>query len=259
MDATFFWFVAWLLILWILEGFQPARAWLASRTKRLFVHGMISLINSLIMHFLVMAWLFFFLGFVREKGWGLSTLLGLQGTAEIAATVILFDALEYGWHRFNHRIPFLWRFHRAHHLDIELDVTTAFRFHAGELLLSGVIKTFWILCWGPSITGFLAYHTCLVAFNQFHHSNIRLPDGLERWLRYIHITPRIHTSHHTVTQRSRDANFCVIFSLWDRVFGSYAEPDEEEMKTLGLNEGREVSLSLKAFFLSPFKNYEKTN
>lgn len=250
-------FLSIFLLMLSFESFWPKRIWETPRVKRLFIHVLISFLNTLLTRFAVFTPLFFWLHFVRENGWGLSSFLGLQGTHEIIVTLVLFDCLEYWWHRFNHRIPFLWRFHRAHHIDTHLDVTTSLRFHPGELLLSGIVKFFWILFWGPSLWGFVIYGTALVAFAQFHHSNIDLPKKIERIVRLIHITPRLHTSHHTVTLRTRDANYCIIFSIWDRLFKSFQEPDAEEMKLLGLDRGRSNYLSMWTFFKSPFIDYEK--
>ncbi len=212
----------------------------------------ISLFNTLLTRLLVAAPLLGWLHFVTDKGWGLAHLLGLKGVAEIAATFVVFDALDYWWHRFNHQWPFLWRFHRAHHMDTHVDVTTALRFHTGELILSGLAKTVWILLWGPTLVGFIIFEAGITAFSQFHHSNIDFPDRIQRVLRELIMTPRVHTSHHTVTIRTRDANYATVFSVWDRIFESFREPDFKEMRLLGLEEGRKNYLSIINFLKTPF-------
>lgn len=234
------------------ESVWPKRQWETIRAKRIGIHLGISFFNTLLTRILVVAPLVAWLGFVEDKGWGLARAIGLQGAAEIAATFIVFDALDYWWHRFNHRWPFLWRFHRAHHIDTHVDVTTALRFHTGELILSGLAKLVWILLWGPTLLGFIIFEAGITAFSQFHHSNIDFPQAFQKVLRKLIMTPRVHASHHTVTIRTRDANYATIFSIWDRIFGSLREPDFNEMRLLGLKEGRENYLSIPAFLKTPF-------
>ncbi len=234
------------------ESLWPKRRWETSRVKRLGAHLGVSLFNTLLTRFLVVLPLLLWLQFVEEKGWGLARFFGLGGVAEAAATFVVFDAFDYGWHRLNHRWPLLWRFHRAHHMDTHVDVTTALRFHTGELIFSGIAKFFWILFWGPSAAAFIIAEAAVTAFSEFHHSNIDFPDRIQKVLREFIMTPRVHTSHHTVTIRTRDANYATIFSVWDRLFGSFREPDWSEMRLLGLEEGRQNYLSIPAFLKAPF-------
>ena len=233
------------------ESVRPARSWPVSRTKRWIFHFGVSLFNTFLTRLVTGAPLLFLINFMETKKWGLSRVLGLDGLAEVMATIVLFDMLDYGWHRLNHQVPFFWRFHKAHHMDTEVDVTTSLRFHPGELLLSCGAKALWILFWGPSLTAFILFEAAITAYSQFHHSNIDFPEAIEKKLRWLHMTPRLHASHHTVTLRSRDANFSTIFLIWDKLFGSFEEADYEEIKQLGLTEGRGTYLSAKEFLLTP--------
>ena len=171
----------------------------------------------------------------------------------IIASVIVLDLFDYVWHRLNHRVGTLWRFHKVHHVDTHVDVTTALRFHPGELFISAFAKALWIVIWGPSLWGFAAFEISISLAAQFHHSNIDFPRPVERVLRLFIVTPRFHTSHHTVARRTGDANFATIFILWDRIFGTYREPDDREMQTLGLPEGRDDYLSFQAWLTQPFR------
>lgn len=243
-------FVIGAMFVW--ETFRPVRAWLDSRTRRWLFHISFSVFNTVLTRLLVGLPLVFLIQLVNSHSWGLSHVLRLSGIGEIAATLIVFDGFDYWWHRFNHRIPFLWRFHRAHHTDTHVDVTTALRFHPGELLLSYGAKSLWILLWGPSIAGFMIFEAGITAYAQWHHSNIDFPDLVERKLRWIHMTPRLHAGHHTVSLRTRDANFSTIFLVWDRLFGTLREVDFEEMKELGLEQGRKTHLSPREFLTVPF-------
>jgi sterol desaturase/sphingolipid hydroxylase (fatty acid hydroxylase superfamily) len=179
-------------------------------------------------------------------------MLGLRGWPEFIVGLIILDMLDYWWHRFNHRVPFLWRFHKVHHVDTHVDVTTSLRFHPGELLISGGVKAVWILALGPSILAFSIFESAVSLASQFHHSNIDFSDRVENPLRKCFVTPRYHASHHTVCRRTGDANFSTIFIFWDKLFKTYREPDYEEMKTLGLERGREDYLSFATTLKGPF-------
>ncbi|MDZ7844361.1 MAG: sterol desaturase family protein [Anaerolineales bacterium] len=148
----------------------------------------------------------------------------------------------------------LWRFHKVHHVDTHVDVTTALRFHPGELFISFFVKLLWIAAWGPSLVGFAVFEICVSLASQFHHSNIDFPERWERRLRLFIVTPRFHTSHHTVSRRTGDANFATIFIVWDRLFGTYREPDPREMRELGLAEGRGDYLSFGTWLAEPFRH-----
>ena len=237
----------------LLETLFSARPWHNKRTTRVGVHAGMAVFNTVFMRLLVVAPFLLWVDFVAEQEWGLAPLLGYVGLAEIIASVIVLDFFDYVWHRLNHRVPFLWRFHKVHHVDTHVDVTTALRFHPGELMISAFAKALWIVLWGPSLWAFAVFEICISLAAQFHHSNIDFPNKIERLLRWIIVTPRYHTSHHTVSRRTGDANFSTIFIVWDRICGSYAEPDDEEMQTLGLPEDRDSNMSFKAWLLQPFR------
>ena len=152
---------------------------------RVRFHVGISVANSLILYLLIWWPTFAALTYAQGHNMGLSRLLGLSGWREIVATVIFFDLWDYGMHLANHRIGLLWCFHKAHHSDMEIDVTTASRFHIGELIISGCVKCLVILVWGPSIWGLVAFDTLLTTFSQFHHSNVGIPLGIQDTLERV--------------------------------------------------------------------------
>ena len=140
--------------------------------------------------------------------------------------ILAFFALDiwtYWWHRFNHVVPFLWRFHRMHHSDPEMDVTTATRFHFGEITFSTLIRLLLIPLIGIPLWALIVYDILLLVSTQFHHANIYLPASFDRALRFVIVTPFMHKVHHSNIQRETDSNFTSIFSFWDRVFRSYRE------------------------------------
>ncbi len=130
---------------------------------------------------------------------------------------LLQDYGSYTWHRLNHRLPFLWRFHNVHHIDLDLDVTTALRFHAGEILPGIFYRGAFVALSGATPLQVLVYEIVFEAATQFHHSNWKLPYPLERWLSYLIVTPRMHGIHHSIVRRETDSNYSVVFSFWDRL------------------------------------------
>jgi sterol desaturase/sphingolipid hydroxylase (fatty acid hydroxylase superfamily) len=135
-----------------------------------------------------------------------------------ALAVLLLDAWTYFWHWLNHRVLLLWRFHRWHHADRAMDVTTASRFHTGEIALSSIFRLPVLLIIGCRIEELAFYELMLFAVVQFHHANIALPGGLDQLLRLFIVTPSIHKVHHSVVRAECDSNFSSLFSWWDRLF-----------------------------------------
>ena len=150
---------------------------------------------------------------------GVGALRWVPLPAAVAAVLgfLLLDWSVYVWHRLNHRAPLLWRFHVVHHTDLDLDVSTAFRFHAGELLLSVLWRSAQIVAFGIGPELVLLYEAAMETATAFHHSNWRLPPALDRALNLIVVTPRMHGIHHSVEERETNANWSVIFSWWDRL------------------------------------------
>ena len=174
------------------------------------------------------------------RGVGLLNVLrdraGLPGWAHVVGAVLLLDAWTYAWHRINHRVPFLWRFHRVHHADATMDVTTASRFHVGELVLSSALRVPVLVAGGIYAWELILYETVMFAVVQFHHANIHLPERWDRRLRAVIVTPHLHRVHHSRWQPETDSNYSSLFTVWDRVFGSFRTSDAPETIRLGLDE-----------------------
>jgi len=197
--------------------------------------------------------------YVEEEGWGISRWLHVVGWTEIILSVVILDLFDYFWHRANHRVNILWRFHKAHHSDIGMDVSTALRFHPTELLMSSLIKALWVVIWGPTVVAWFLFEALVSLCAQFHHSNIDFPDWIESWLSWIIVTPRYHAAHHAVDRKWGDANFSTILSIWDRMFGTYSRPENGGATTnaedaLGLPEGRHLTFSPIAWLVEPFRS-----
>lgn len=236
----------------LLETLRPDRAWTASRPRRWGLHLAIAAGNGLIVRTGLAAPFFLWAAYAQGRGWGLMPVLGLTGAAEIALSLVLLDMLNYWWHRINHAWPLLWRFHKAHHSDDHVDVSTSLRFHPGELLLSWAAKGVWVLLVGPSVTAFLIFESLVSFAAQFHHSNWRLSPSVDRLVRKFVPSPLFHAAHHTKEPRSRSGNYSTILVLWDRLFGTFHEPELENLQELGLP-GPQKPLSPLRFLAEPIR------
>ena len=126
---------------------------------------------------------------------------------------LLMDWAYYWWHYATHAVPFAWRFHNVHHTDLDLDVSTAARFHFGEILLSIPFRVVAVAPLGVPPLTYLIYEIAFESASLFHHSNWRLPLGVERFLNHVIVTPRMHGIHHSIVQRETDSNWGTIFCL----------------------------------------------
>jgi len=148
---------------------------------------------------------------------GLLHLVHLPLWVQVAAGVLLMDLSFYYWHRLNHTRPLLWRFHNVHHADPDMDVTTSFRFHWGEVLYSTVFRLLQVSLLGVAPLTYLLYEAAFNGATMFHHSNLRLPVAWERRLNLVFVTPRMHGVHHSAVGPETNSNYAVIFSWWDRL------------------------------------------
>ncbi|MGD8207090.1 MAG: sterol desaturase family protein, partial [Thiohalocapsa sp.] len=156
-----------------------------------------------------------------EHGIGLCNAVEAPTIACGVVTFVLFDLWMYAWHRANHRIPFLWRFHRVHHTDPAMDSTTALRFHPGEIVFSTLLNCLVIAALGMSLAQLAVYKTVMVAVILFHHSNVRLAEPVDLALRGLIVPPSMHRVHHSHLREETDSNYGTVFSFWDRLFRSF--------------------------------------
>jgi sterol desaturase/sphingolipid hydroxylase (fatty acid hydroxylase superfamily) len=205
------------IILFILESKYQLRKRVQGRWKRIIINFIVSLPAFALLRFLfipAMVWLA-----AKNQGWQLGLGYQIAGPAWVWS-VMVFLALDYSnyiWHILLHKLPLLWRFHLVHHTDLDLDITTAFRFHFGELIASLFFRGAAILLTGASPLMVLVYEIAFEAATQFHHSNTRLPFRVEKILNFLIVTPRMHGIHHSMVKKETDSNYSVIFSFWDRI------------------------------------------
>ena len=174
----------------------------------------------------------------------------LPGWVHLVIDLVMLDFLIYWWHRANHRVPLLWRFHEVHHLDEFLDVSSSVRFHFGEVLLSAGFRALIVILLDVPVTSVLAFEAAVLMAAAFHHSNLRLPTGLERALSHLVITPSIHWIHHHAVRRDTDSNYGTILSLWDGLFGSRSGTQRTHDLPIGVEQAHDVGLV--RLLLKPF-------
>ncbi len=192
-----------------------------------------------------------------ERGWGLFPLIGLPYWAAVVAGVIALDLAIYLQHVVFHHVPWLWRLHRMHHADVDIDVTTGVRFHPIEILLSLGIKIAAMLALGVPALAVLVFEVLLNATSMFNHSNVKLPPRLDRLARWIVVTPQMHQVHHSVVRQETDSNFGFNLPWWDRLFGTYraAPAAGEQGMTIGLPIFRDkIELRIARLLTQPFRN-----
>ena len=232
--------IAILLLLFVVERFFPLRKATRSLLARLVVNLAIAAFTFISAVGLLQPAVQLALRWSGDRPFGFVHLVALPSPFEFVLAFLLMDLTFYYWHLANHRVPFLWRFHNVHHTDPDLDVSTAFRFHFGEITLSTGFSLLQVSLIGPSAWTFAAYQLVFQAEVLFHHSNIRLPVGAERLLNKMIVTPRMHGIHHSQVQRENNSNFGTVFPWWDRLH-----------RTLGVNiPQEEVVVGIPGYTLS---------
>jgi sterol desaturase/sphingolipid hydroxylase (fatty acid hydroxylase superfamily) len=174
---------------------------------------------------------------IERRRWGVLKRWRLPVWLEVSAAVLLMDYTLYLWHSLTHRVPWLWRYHIVHHIDLDLDASTAVRFHFGELTLSTPWRVAQVVAIGTSPLALSIWQTGLLMSILFHHSNVELPLAIERRVGRIFVTPRMHGIHHSQVRDETDSNWSSGLTLWDWLHG-----------TLKLNvPQREITIGVPAF------------
>jgi sterol desaturase/sphingolipid hydroxylase (fatty acid hydroxylase superfamily) len=237
------------------QGFSYREPTVA-RTRRWLVNLPLSIINGSIYHLLYTAPIFALILAGQEKNTGLLNAWILPHWVKIAAGILILDFFIYLWHLLTHVLPFIWRFHRVHHSDLNMDVTTANRFHLGEFLFTGLIRLAVVYTFGIPLVAYLLFEILVNLSVQFHHSSIRVPAWFERWWVLLFVPPFLHRIHHSVRIKERDTNYGVIFSLWDRMLGTLLTEVEQEKIVIGIGSHRDIEqLGFWGLLSLPFRRY----
>jgi sterol desaturase/sphingolipid hydroxylase (fatty acid hydroxylase superfamily) len=189
-------------------------------------------------------------------GWGLLNALGLPAWIAIPLAVALLDLAIYFQHVMFHAVPTLWRLHRVHHTDLDFDVTTGTRFHPIEIVISSGIKCAAVAAIGAPAIAVLTFEVLLNGTATFNHANARLPQAVDRLLRWFVVTPDMHRVHHSVVHNETNSNFGFNLPWWDRFFGTYrAQPAAgHQAMTIGVDAFRtREDLRLDRLLVQPFR------
>jgi sterol desaturase/sphingolipid hydroxylase (fatty acid hydroxylase superfamily) len=243
-----------LVILFLLEGFAPHMQGRRMRIRHGLPHVMTAVLNGLLIRFFLIGITMKVLGWAQAHSLGLARMAELPHAARILVVFLLFDIWMYYWHMANHEFAFFWRFHRAHHSDVEMDTTTALRFHPGELTLSSFIRLPVLILIGMNFGELVLFEVMLNISTLFHHSNLALPETWDRLLRVLIVTPNMHRVHHSVEPDDKKSNYTSLLSLWDRLGGTFRVREDTRTITLGLPSYREEKYQrLWGFLITPFR------
>lgn len=219
-------FIAVFGVLAVAEAMWPRRVLAIGRVQRWGVNVGLSVLNTALLRlsfFIVPALTVLAAAYAEGRGWGLMPALGLPMWLAAVVGFLALDLAVYAQHAAFHFVAPLWRLHRVHHVDGDIDVSTGVRFHPGEMVLSQVWKIAVVLALGVPAVAVLVFEIVLSAGALFTHANIRLPRAVDSVLRLVVVTPDMHRVHHSATMGECNSNFGFNVSIWDRVFGTYRE------------------------------------
>ena len=250
-------FLGVLVLMLVLESLIPRHPTVDSKPRRLAINFSLTGFNVLLVRGLLGGAAVGMAHFAGQQGWGLLNYLDWSVPLEMAVGIIFLDLMIYLQHVVLHMIPFFWRFHKVHHSDLDLDVSSGFRFHPLEILGSMIYKLGLVAALGPSVMTVVVFEVILSGMAMFTHSNIKLPLGLDRTLRWLFVTPDMHRIHHSVEVAETNSNYGFNLSLWDRLLGTYiAEPRRPQPEiVIGIPEFRTPEqVSLLKLVLIPFQS-----
>ena len=250
-------FVAILALMAAWEVFAPRRTRILSRRRRWPANLGIVVLNTVLLRLLLPTAAVGVALSAESHGWGLLNYFALPSWTALAVGVVFLDLAIYLQHVMFHAVPALWRLHRMHHADLDIDVTTGARFHPVEIFLSMLIKFAAIAALGVPPAAVVLFELLLNATSMFNHGNVRIPLTVEPVLRWLLVTPDMHRVHHSIDRGETNSNFGFNLSLWDRLFGTYrAQPRAgHQAMTIGIPEFRDPAecATLTGMLAIPFR------
>ena len=240
-------------LLLLAEKKRPLRKATANKLERVPRNLALGGVTSLAVNWLFVPVVSAVARLVQRRKLGLLNRLPLPAPLKFIVALILLDYTFYWWHRWLHENGFLWRFHIVHHADLDLDVSTAARFHLGEYLLSTPYRAAQIILIGASPAAAATFEAMLMLAAEFHHSNVRLPLDAERRLNMFMVTPRMHGIHHSIIAGESNANYATILTVWDGLHRTLRRNVPQNEITIGLAAYRDESeLTLGKLLVMPF-------
>lgn len=249
-------FFGLLALMMFLELIAPKRALSQSRAVRWYANLGIVALNTAVLRLLFPVAAVGLAMLAADRGWGLFNNLSVPYWLAVAASVAILDFAIYLQHVMFHAVPLLWRLHRMHHADLDIDVTTGARFHPVEIVLSMVIKMAVVAVLGPPAVAVMIFEVLLNATAMFNHANLGLPLGLDRWLRLLVVTPDMHRVHHSLLAQETNSNFGFNLPWWDRLLGTYRDQPEKghQGMTIGIDLFRDPGAQhLHRMLMQPFR------
>lgn len=222
------------VVLFIAESRRQLRKRNQSRLQRMVINSLVSIPAFTLLRFLFLPVIIQLAIRNEQWRWGLNYHYNAPPYIKTLIAFLIMDYTNYLWHVCNHKLPFLWRFHVVHHTDVDLDVTTAMRFHFGELIGSVLFRGLFVFVSGATVMQVLLYEILFESATEFHHSNWRLPFRLEKILNKLIVTPRMHGIHHSMNRHETDSNYSVIFSFWDRLHRTINLIKPQEQVVIGV-------------------------
>jgi sterol desaturase/sphingolipid hydroxylase (fatty acid hydroxylase superfamily) len=242
------------------EAVKPRRAQQVSRRQRWPVNLGLAFMNMILMRFTIGGLAYMSAVMAAEHSYGLLNMWQVSNGVSIMATLLLLDFAIYGQHIAMHKWPLLWRLHKIHHTDLEFDATTAVRFHPLEIVISMLYKAVCIVLVGANPEAIVAFEIILNGAATFNHSNVSIPDKVDKMLRWLIVTPDMHRIHHSAEPTETDSNYGFSVSCWDRLCKTYtAAPNQPQTTmTVGLQAFRkQAELAFVQCLLIPFKPQAK--
>ena len=222
-----------------LESLAPRRARTQTRSRRWTTNFLFTVLNTGLLRGFAILLPFLAIGAAVDAwrlGWGVFNQLSWPLWAEVLLSILILDLAIWAQHLITHKVPLFWRFHRMHHADRDMDVTTGFRFHPVEIVASMGLKIILVYALGPPAIAVLLFEVILSGTALFNHANLKLPLWLDRGLRLFLVTPDMHRIHHSTERREHDSNYGFSLSIWDRLFRTYLDAPSagQDKVTVGL-------------------------
>ena len=241
------------------EVLSPRRDMLIGRARRWPSNLGILVLDAVLVRLLIPVAAVGMAVIAAQHGWGLLNITPWPAWLEVLVGFLALDLAIYAQHVAFHKVSLLWRLHRMHHADLDIDVSTGLRFHPIEIILSMLIKIAVVVLIGVPAISVIAFEVVLNATSMFNHSNAAMPAWLDRVVRLIVVTPDMHRVHHSVLRHETDSNFGFNLPWWDRLFGTYRPQPEagHARMTIGLPIFRDPrELRLDRLITQPFRNDE---
>lgn len=252
-------FLGLFALLAVVEAIAPRRVRSQTRSARWTTNWAIIILDTITLRAMAIFLPLLAVGAAYDaagNGWGLFNALDWPAALEIILAILVLDFAIWAQHLITHKVPVLWRLHQVHHADVDIDVTTAIRFHPVEIALSMVLKIGLVYLMGPAGLAVILFEIILNGTAMFNHANIKLPLWLDAIVRQVLVTPDMHRVHHSVERAEHDSNYGFALSIWDKMFGTYiAQPAEghDDMK-IGLRWQDDRPSKLSWSLLLPFRN-----